>query len=137
MGCVKIDEEILGISWGKATARLNNLILFKLVQETGRDNCHRCGEKIVSSVDLSRDHIIDWRSHGPDKYWDLSNIAFSHKRCNILAGQQRRKKKPKPEKKIKTFDNPMDLAESKLKISTIMKTKQIQRGPDGRILTHS
>ena len=77
----------LGISWGKATARLNNMILFKLVQETNRDICYRCGQKISCPTDLSRDHKTDWTT--AEEYWDLDNIAFSHKQCNRIAGLER------------------------------------------------
>ncbi len=77
----------LGEPIGTASAKLKKMILFKLVQQCQLDVCYRCGNKIESVDDLSIEHIKNWlNSDDPiGLFYDLSNIAFSHLRCNIAA----------------------------------------------------
>lgn len=72
----------LGEPYGRANNRLYKKIFFSLVQETGRDICYRCGELIQIADDMSIDHKEAWLGKGPDLFWDLENIAFSHRKCN-------------------------------------------------------
>ena len=76
-------KEQLGLSIGTATYRLHKLILFRLVQETGRDRCFRCEQRIESSKDLVLDHKVPWLDDAVTLFWDVNNIAFSHARCNM------------------------------------------------------
>jgi hypothetical protein len=86
----------LGMSYNTAMARLDRRVLFMLVQKAGLDTCHRCGKKIERVEDLSLEHKQPWLDADPTLFWDLENIAFSHKGCNYAAG--RRGKMPGKEK---------------------------------------
>lgn len=78
----KIKSDQLGMSGGKAQHKLRKMILFMLVQETGRDKCFKCGGLIESVDELSIEHKQPWLHVSPELFWDLDNIAFSHLRCN-------------------------------------------------------
>lgn len=75
-------NEQLGMPFGTASARLKKLLLFSLVQETGRDKCFKCGEPIETAEQLSIEHKEDWLDRDPALFWDLNNIAYSHIQCN-------------------------------------------------------
>lgn len=87
-------NEQLGINVGTAAHRLRKMILFKLVQESGRDQCFRCGDKISSVEELSIEHKVPWLdSEQPSQlFFDLENIAFSHLKCNIRVARKKNKK---------------------------------------------
>ena len=80
----------LGVSEGAAHGRLNKNILMMLVKETGRDICFVCEEDIESVEDLSIEHKIPWenKEDATSLFWDLSNIAFSHRSCNMASLQR-------------------------------------------------
>lgn len=71
--------------------KLQNLILFNLMEKTSMDLCFRCGQKIGSIEEMSIDHKIQWlNSNNPKElYYDLDNIAFSHSVCNSIANVDR------------------------------------------------
>ena len=77
----------LGMNPSTAANRLRKMIMFELVKQVGLDRCYRCGEAIKNVEDLSIEHKIPWLdSSDPIKlYFDLSNIAFSHLRCNVAS----------------------------------------------------
>ncbi len=72
----------LGMPFGTATQRLRKIIIFSLVQETGKDICFKCSSKIERVEDLSIEHKQPWLYISTDLFWDISNIAFSHIWCN-------------------------------------------------------
>lgn len=76
--------EQLGMPTGTASAILRKKILFSFVQKLGLDTCYRCNKKIEKEEELSIEHIIPWLdSENPkDLFFDLSNISFSHLKCN-------------------------------------------------------
>lgn len=76
------------MKFGTAAHRLKKLIMFRLIQKTGEDNCHQCGERIASADELSIEHKSPWMDVSPDLFWDLDNIAFSHGACNYLDRRQ-------------------------------------------------
>lgn len=78
----KKKDAKLGMPFGTAQNRLWNQVMFSLVVACGRDTCFRCGEKIVNWEDVSLDHKEDWLNDSVDLYWDISNVAFSHRKCN-------------------------------------------------------
>ena len=84
----------LGMSPGKARNRLVNSLLFYFAQTTNRDTCYRCNKLIESVNDFSLDHIKDWRNSGDpvELFFNLENIAFSHKSCNYSAARKLNKK---------------------------------------------
>lgn len=68
------------------------MLLFKYVQLAGHDVCHRCQRKIESITDFSIEHRAAWQRAADPKsaFFDLEDIAFSHLRCNVAAGNQSR-----------------------------------------------
>jgi hypothetical protein len=84
-------KEQLGMNPSTASGKLNKDILFSLVQETGRDFCYQCGEKITRET-LSIEHKEPWLdTESPrDNYFDLDNIAYSHLACNVGAARRNR-----------------------------------------------
>ncbi|HDR4736854.1 TPA: hypothetical protein QCR36_003902 [Bacillus cereus] len=90
MGNNKKSEQ-LGMSFSTATNRLRKHIMFQLVQQSGRDECFQCGQKIESVDNLSIEHKDPWMyTDDPySKFFDLDNIAFSHSKCNF-ANRRRR-----------------------------------------------
>lgn len=68
--------------YGTACQRLRKLILFSLVKETGRDECLRCGDRILTAEELSIEHRDPWLHVDTALFWDINNISFSHRGCN-------------------------------------------------------
>lgn len=76
-------EELGGIPLGKAACRLDRILIFEFGKRCGLGKCYVCGNEIKSVRDFSIEHKIPWRNSGNlSLYWDLENIAFSHKECN-------------------------------------------------------
>lgn len=73
----------LGMNPSTAANRLVKDVLWKLIVETSRDKCCKCGEQ-MSRDTFSIEHVEPWLdSDNPVKlYFDLDNISFSHLRCN-------------------------------------------------------
>jgi hypothetical protein len=92
-------EAQLGMSIGKANYRLHRQVLFHLVQQCELDICFQCGKKIEALKELSIEHKVPWLdSEDPQSlFFDIGNIAFSHRKCNVAA---KRKPKIKYTKKI-------------------------------------
>lgn len=78
----KNKSEQLGIPHGTAEARLRRQIMFRLLQELERTDCHVC-KKPMAANDYSIEHIKPWLNRDPKLFWDLENISFSHRRCNL------------------------------------------------------
>jgi hypothetical protein len=78
-------KEQLGLPFGTANSRLRKMIMFRLVQELGRDKCFQCGEIITDIDHFSIEHKTPWMDSNdpPGLFFDLENIAFSHLSCNI------------------------------------------------------
>lgn len=75
--------------FGTASGRLKKAIMLSLIRHLGMDDCHRCGKAIASPEELSIDHIVDWLGVDVALFWDVDNIAFSHRSCNRPSGQVR------------------------------------------------
>lgn len=74
----------LGMNPGTAAGRLRKLIIFDFAKRLELDNCYQCGLKIENIEDFTVEHKEKWL-HSEDPvglYFDLDNIAFSHKLCN-------------------------------------------------------
>ncbi len=80
-------NKFLGLNHGTARNQLKNLFLFKLIVETGRNQCHRCGNPMTAE-DFSIEHIKDWLWVDPTLFWDLNNISFSHRKCNYASSRK-------------------------------------------------
>lgn len=72
----------LGMSYSTAMSRLERKVIFWLAQKVDLDVCYCCGKKIERPEDLSIEHKLPWLNIDPARFWDLNNIAFSHKKCN-------------------------------------------------------
>jgi hypothetical protein len=85
-------EAQLGMSRGKANNILRRSILFRLVQMCELDVCYQCEKKIETVEELSVEHKVPWLdSDNPTGlYFDLDNIAFSHRSCNYRAARKDR-----------------------------------------------
>ena len=70
----------LGMNFSTASAQLKKLLMFRMMQRLGDDNCYRCGTLIETPEQLSVEHKIAWLSAEDPKaaFFDLENIAFSH-----------------------------------------------------------
>jgi len=74
--------ELLGMPFGTACGRLRKIVLFSLLQRHHENICFKCACPIESAEELSIEHKKPWQNADPRLFWDLSNIAFSHLRCN-------------------------------------------------------
>lgn len=82
-------KQQLGMPYPTATHRLRKMILFDCVQKLGRDTCYVCEDPIESVEELSIEHKLPWLDKGVDLFWDLENIAFSHRICNVRRDRER------------------------------------------------
>lgn len=92
MGIKDNDKHMLGMSMSTATYKLYRKILFSLIRGAGTDKCHRCGETISEIDELSIEHKNAWRwqPNPKDAYFDINNVAFSHRSCNSAEERERR-----------------------------------------------
>jgi hypothetical protein len=72
----------LGLPVSKASHTLKKRLFFNFLKQLNLDICYRCNNKILSAEELSVDHKIEWRYDKPELFWDLNNIAYSHRKCN-------------------------------------------------------
>ena len=81
----------LGMDPGTASNRLVKALLFSFGKKLDMQWCFHCGAQIESYKDMSIEHKVPWlHSENPLKlYFDLDNIAFSHKSCNYKAARPR------------------------------------------------
>jgi len=82
--------EILGIPFGTACNRLRRMVMFDLLRRHQENVCFKCGKMILKTEDLTLEHKETWLDGGSSLFWDLNNIAFSHKQCNLRKGFVRR-----------------------------------------------
>ena len=84
-------QRILGK--GASSHKLDRMIMMKLIQETGKDVCFQCGQKIEDVNTLSVEHKETWQEADDPKaaFFNMENIAFSHLRCNVSANGSSRK----------------------------------------------
>ncbi len=78
----------LGMPHGTATQRLRKLVLFDLLKRHNENTCYRCGNPIKSPDELSMEHKIPWIDKDIALFWYLTNIAFSHEKCNSRAARR-------------------------------------------------
>lgn len=81
--------EQLGMNPSTASHRLVKDLLWNFIEQTGANRCFCCGRPMTRE-DFSIEHKVPWLD-SPDPaalFFDLSNISFSHRTCNI-AGARR------------------------------------------------
>ena len=83
-------NEQLGMNAATAANKLRKLIMFKLLKDSNKNVCYRCGKTIDSVEELSIEHKIPWlHSDNPKElFFDIDNIAFSHLKCNLAASRK-------------------------------------------------
>tara|TARA_R110002167_G_scaffold90566_4_gene243995 strand:+ start:573 stop:965 length:393 start_codon:yes stop_codon:yes gene_type:complete len=93
--CKKTEQ--LGMSPSTAYNRLKKDLMFQMAQLLEMDWCFQCGSKIELKEEISVEHMVPWQdSENPQElFYDMSNIAFSHRSCNAGAAR-RAEKKPCP-----------------------------------------
>lgn len=72
----------LGIPHGTAVHRLRKIVLFHLAKKLQLDFCFRCKQRIESAEEFTMDHKDPWENVDAELFWEIDNIAFSHKKCN-------------------------------------------------------
>ena len=77
----------LGMNYSTASNRLRKKVLFMLIQRLKLDECFQCNNLIVEIEDLSIEHKKPWLDDDPRLFWDMGNIAFSHRSCNSAAAR--------------------------------------------------
>lgn len=89
----------LGMNPSTASGRLLKDLLFKFAKDAGHV-CHQCGKEL-DRESFSIEHKTPWLdSEDPQKlFFDLDNIAFSHKSCNIAAARRPNKLDLTPEQR--------------------------------------
>lgn len=76
------NSVLLGMPAGRAQYKLSRMVLFRQLQKHSENICSRCGQEIQSVNDLSIEHLKPWEGRSGKLFWDLDNVAFSHKACN-------------------------------------------------------
>lgn len=91
MGIKEKKMKQLGMNPSTAANRLCKSLLFSLGKKLDMQWCFHCGAEIESYKNMSIEHKVPWlHSEDPaDLYFDLDNIAFSHKSCNYKAARPR------------------------------------------------
>lgn len=57
-------------------------MMFHLAEQLELTHCYKCDTLIESARDMSLDHREPWRKVSAELFWDLDNLAFTHKWCN-------------------------------------------------------
>lgn len=126
--CNRKKNEQLGMPLGTASAKLRKSILFNLLKDSGKNICYQCGKMIDSEEELSIEHKVPWLDSDNPKelFFSLSNIAFSHLKCNIGAARHPKSIKSTHQKLAKTGLHPLcKLTESDIhRIRELSKTKK-------------
>ena len=87
----EIKAKQLNMPTGTASAILRKNIMFHLLKRLGENFCFQCKKEIETVDELSIEHKIPWlHSENPTElFFSIDNIAFSHLKCNIMAGRNK------------------------------------------------
>lgn len=80
---------------GTAANRLKKQLMYELAKRLDMHWCYQCSAEIENHEELSVEHKTPWL-HSEDPvglFFDIDNIAFSHKSCNYKAARPRRSSK--------------------------------------------
>lgn len=86
----KVDKDkTLGMNFSTATNRLRKKIMFHLAGKVGKTECYHCSKIIKVASDFTIEHEIPWLySVDPiNLFFDIKNISFSHRKCNVDAAR--------------------------------------------------
>ena len=84
----------LGMPRGTAANRLRKMVLFDILKRHKENICVRCSKEIETVEELSIEHIKPWEHEDTALFWDLTNIGFSHLKCNCAAARRTNTGKP-------------------------------------------
>ena len=72
------------MNYSTAEHQLRIALLLDFARQLNRNICFRCSKPIISPDDLSLDHKINWLDAENPKtlFFDIGNVALSHKKCN-------------------------------------------------------
>lgn len=79
----------LGMYQSEADRKLARIIMFNLAKKLGEDICYRCFKRIERLEEFSVDHKKPWLDVSVKLFWDIDNIAFSHRKCNTSVRRSR------------------------------------------------
>ena len=84
----------LGIDPGTASNRLKKNLLFEFAKRLDMHWCYQCAAEIKDSDNFSIEHKTPWLHSEDPKglFFNIDNIAFSHKSCNYSAARKRQGK---------------------------------------------
>jgi hypothetical protein len=80
------EAELLGMPYGVAEKTLRLAVMHELAKQLGKDVCCHCGLRIETPSDFALSHLQSWQD-APAKFWDLTNVTFSHASCEASRGQ--------------------------------------------------
>ena len=72
----------LGMPYQTACGNLRKSLIFHMMKKLGEDNCYRCNAIIETENEMTLDHKKEWENVDPKLFFDVTNIAFSHAKCN-------------------------------------------------------
>lgn len=75
----------LGMNVSTAMHKLRTKVLFHILKRHDDNICFKCRKKINTFTDLSIEHKKPWLYYPENnnrRFWYMSNIAFSHRKCN-------------------------------------------------------
>jgi len=89
---------------GTAEKHLRKAVIHELASQLGKNQCCRCGLEIEDPEDLAIVHVQDWEEDA-DLFWALTNVAFSHTRCEAArSGKRQREKKQMSKIEVRVED---------------------------------
>lgn len=91
-----VKSKHLGEPYGTAMHKLRKMIVFHMAQRLAEDFCFKCGLKIETVEELSIEHKVSWLHADLDLFWNMDNIAFSHRKCNRPENQIGKQPKAAP-----------------------------------------
>lgn len=79
----------LGMNPSTARSRLVQDVLWMLIEKSGMNVCHQCGEPMCRDT-FSIEHKDPWLDSDDPiaMYFDLQNVGFSHQGCNSGAARR-------------------------------------------------
>jgi len=85
----RVKKKQLGMDPGTASNRLKKTLMFELAKKLDMHWCFQCAAEIEHSDDMSVEHKTPWLHSEDPKglFFDIENIAFSHKSCNYRASR--------------------------------------------------
>ena len=89
--CIKSEKvKQLGMNPSTASHRLQRTLMYEFSRKLDMHWCFQCGAEIENVKDMSVEHKVPWL-HSEDPislFFNLDNIAFSHKSCNYRAARK-------------------------------------------------